>query len=58
MIEKFVKYMRTYIELLTKGRKEYFIAIVDIEKKLVDGFLKLEADYATERIFTGSGSAQ
>ena len=46
MIEKFVKYMRTYIELLTKGRKEYFIAIVDIEKKLVDGFLKLEADYA------------
>lgn len=44
--EKFVKYMRSYIELLTKGRKEYFIAIVDIEKKLVDGFLKQEADYA------------
>lgn len=46
MIEKFVKYMQTYIKLLTKGRKEYFIAIVDIEKKLVDGFLKQEADYA------------
>lgn len=46
MIEKFVKYMQTYIELLTKGQKEYFIAIVDIEKELVDGFLKQEADYA------------
>lgn len=46
MIEKFVRYMQTYIELLTKGRNEYFIAIVDIEKKLVDGFLKQEADYA------------
>ncbi|MCI9416246.1 MAG: hypothetical protein HFI82_02375 [Eubacterium sp.] len=46
MIEKFVKYMQTYIGLLTKGRKEYFIAIVDIEKELVDGFLKQEADYA------------
>lgn len=47
MIEgKFVRYMRAYIELLTKGRKEYFIAIVDIEKNLVDGFLKQEADYA------------
>lgn len=45
MMDKFVKYMRAYIELLTKGRREYFIAIVDIEKKLADEFLKQEADY-------------
>lgn len=45
MMDKFVKYMRAYIELLTKGQKEYFIAIVDIEKKLADEFLNLKADY-------------
>ncbi|MCI9139762.1 MAG: hypothetical protein HFI78_08675 [Lachnospiraceae bacterium] len=38
--------METYIELLTKGLKEYFIAIVDIEKNLADKFLKREAEYA------------
>ncbi len=42
MMEKFFKhmetYMETYIELLTKGLKEYFIAIVDIEKNLADKF--------------------
>ena len=38
--------MQTYIELLTGGRKEYFIAIVDIEKHLAEEFLAREADYA------------
>lgn len=46
MTEKFVKYMQTYIQLLTQGKREYFIAIVDIEKKLADEFLKQEAEYA------------
>lgn len=46
MMDKFIKYMREYIELLTKSQQEYFIAIVDIEKKLADEFLKQEADFA------------
>ena len=46
MMEKFVRFMQTYIGLLTEGRKEYFIAIVDIEKRLAEVFQKQEADYA------------
>ncbi len=46
MKDKFVRFMQTYIELLTGGRKEYFIAIVDIEKHLAEEFLAREADYA------------
>ena len=39
MKELFKKYLQTYIQLLTKGSTEFFIAIVDIEKNLGETFL-------------------
>ncbi len=46
MTTKFIRYMQRYLELLTDGQKEFFIAIVDIDKSLSEKFLQQKADYA------------